>query len=445
MAGTLAEFEGQVGVMAHWIEATLSKHLGSQLRILGCALANLVTEDEEAEWFLADVRLIFGMCLDHLSAEIKSNVQMLRGLLAEASQHCDGMLPTWSRIQECALTPTPPHNSARLPDSRGPLNTVHPDCYLKQALAERLKQRRQATNSSSTNAQHELDKAQERHERTDAAKAARAGGPASPAPRLPSMVASGAPVVPDAAAQAAADQAVRAEVAAAPTNPAKAGAVVGAAPSVDDEAKAKRAAARAGATRRRQAYRAGQRPWDEADVCLVAGTTSQPALAGLMIVPMVRETASRASGGVILAGKRLLTDEERADLGKPENVLTRQSRELCMRSSCHDGCPFPASECRWANCDVNKGAPLDINAKQLPPVVQCFAVSLGGFKTGPLPPPPRSAKRPSRRFDHRVEAAAAPLNASCSAPHSLRCITVPPERGSNWSPFRLCTSLVGRR
>ena len=34
-------------------------------------------------------------------------------------------------------------------------------------------------------------------------------------------------------------QAVRAEVAAVPTNPAKAGAVVGAAPSVDDEAKTK--------------------------------------------------------------------------------------------------------------------------------------------------------------------------------------------------------------
>ena len=55
-----------------------------------------------------------------------------------------------------------------------------------------------------------------------------------------------------------------------------------------------------------------------------------------------------------------------------------------MRSSCHDGCPFPASECRWAHCDVNKGVPPDINVKQLPPVVQCFAVSLGGFKTGTM-------------------------------------------------------------
>ena len=159
MAGTLAEFEGQVGVMAHWVEATLSKDLGNQLRILGCALANLVTEDEEAEWFLADVRLIFGMCLDPLSAEIYSNVQMLRWLLSDASRHCDCMLPTWSRIQECALTPTPPHNLTRLPDSRWSLNTVHPDCYLRQALAERLKQRRRAISSSSAKAQHELDKA----------------------------------------------------------------------------------------------------------------------------------------------------------------------------------------------------------------------------------------------------------------------------------------------
>ena len=209
VAGTLAEFEGQVGVMAHWAEATLPRDLANQLRVLGCALANLVTEDEEAEWFFADAHLIFGMCLDHLSAEIKSNVQMLRGLLAEAPQHCDGMLPTWSRIQECALTPTPPHNLARLPDSRWPLSTVHPDCYMKRALAERLKQRRRATNSSSAKAQHELDKAQARHEHTDATKAARAGGQASPATRLPSMVGSGSPVVSDAAAQAAADQAAR--------------------------------------------------------------------------------------------------------------------------------------------------------------------------------------------------------------------------------------------
>ena len=352
------------------------------MRILGCALANLDTEDEEAEWFLAGARLIFGMCLDHLSAEIKSNVQMLRGLLAEASQHCDGILPTWSRIQECALTPTPPHNLARLPDSRWPLSTVHPDCYMKRALAERLKQRRRATNSSSAKAQRELDKAQARYERTDATKAARAGGQASPATRLPSMVGSGSPVVSDAAAQAAADQAARAEAVAASTNSAKAGASEAA--SVDDETKAKRAAARAGATRRRQAFRAGQRAWDEAGVCLVAGAASQSALAGLMIGPMIRGTSLRASGGVILDGKQLLTDEERADLGKPENVLTWQSRELCMRSSCHGGCPFPASECRWAHCDVNKGAPPDISVKQLPPVVQCFAVSLGGFKTGPM-------------------------------------------------------------
>ena len=325
------------------------------MRILGCALANLDTEDEEAEWFLAGARLIFGMCLDHLSAEIKSNVQMLRGLLAEASQHCDGILPTWSRIQECALTPTPPHNLARLPDSRWPLSTVHPDCYMKRALAERLKQRRRATNSSSAKAQRELDKAQARYERTDATKAARAGGQASPATRLPSMVGSGSPVVSDAAAQAAADQAARAEAVAASTNSAKAGASEAA--SVDDETKAKRAAARAGATRRRQAIRAGQRAWDAADVCLVASAASQSAVAGLAIGPMIRGTSSRASGGVILAGKRLLTDEERADLGKPENMLTWQSRELCMRSACHDNCPFPASERRWAHCDVNKGAP----------------------------------------------------------------------------------------
>ena len=154
---------------------------------------------------------------------------------------------------------------------------------------------------------------------------------------------------------------------------------------MDDETKAKRAAARAGATRRRQAFRAGQRAWDEADICLVAGAGSQSDLAGLMIGPMIRGTSSRAPGGVILAGKRLLTDEERADLGKPENTLTWQNRELCMRSSCHDGCPFPASECRWAHCDVNKGVPPDLpNPKQLPPVVQCFAVSLGGFKTLPM-------------------------------------------------------------
>ena len=382
VASTLAEFAGQVGVMAHWVEATLSKDLADQLIILGSALSKLVTEDEEAEWFLADARLIFGMCLDHLSAEIKSNVQMLRGLLAEASQHCDGMLPTWSRIQECALTPTPPHNLARLPDSRWPLNTVHPDCYMKRALKERLKQRRRATNLSSAKAQHELDKAQARHERTDATKAARAGGPASPATRLPSMVGSGSPVISDAAAQAAADQAARAEAAATSTKTTTAG--TPAAVSVDDETKAKRAAARAGATRRRQAFRAGQRAWDAADICLVAGG-SQSDLAGLMIGPMIRGTSSRASGGVILAGKRLLTDEERADLGKPENTLTWQSRELCMRSSCHDGCPFPASECRWAHCEVNKGVPPDLpNPKQLPPVVQCFAVSLGGFKTQPM-------------------------------------------------------------
>ena len=103
---TLAEFESQVGLMADWVRATLSQDIAVALITLARFLVELVQEDEEGQWYLDDVILIFVDCLDHLTTKIQGSVTHLRELIASTSSAIGSNInPSFANVQKAALTP----------------------------------------------------------------------------------------------------------------------------------------------------------------------------------------------------------------------------------------------------------------------------------------------------------------------------------------------------